>query len=497
MDNERRTVRLFGEPQSAEAYALRDYLQRSVVAFDWVELASDVDCQAQLGISDSKNVRLPVVELPDGKRLFAPTLRELAESLGWVTQPRFQEYDLSIYGAGPAGLSAAVYAASEGLRAVVIERNAVGGQAGSSSLIENYLGFPEGISGADLAELARQQAAKFGIEFLMMREGVKAEFRDNRIHVDLADGIKLVARANICATGIEWRRLGLPNESQFLGIGLYYGGGAGEAPFCSDLHVFVVGGGNSAGQAALNLAEHASKVTMIIRKNELTATLSRYLVDRILVHPKIEVRHEAEVTKLEGDEVLRRIEITNHEDGAAKWFDTSKLFVCIGGKPNTEWAKETKIVRDSSGYLVTGSDLLNQGRVPEVWPLQRLPYYLETSVPGSFAAGDVRHRAINRVASAVGEGATAVTFVHRYLMEPDSIDSSTAHCLHRVPCCLIMIKAKPSDTFDERYPARRVLSLIGDKWTPIVLYCLSGSTRRFNEMQHRIPVFQRKCSSRC
>jgi thioredoxin reductase (NADPH) len=273
-DGERRRVRLFGQPHSAEAYALRDYLQRSVVAFDWFELASDNDCQLRLGLPQLKNVRLPVVELPDGKRLFAPSLHEVANSLGWVTQPKFKEYDLSIYGAGPAGLSAAVYAASEGIRAVVIERNAVGGQAGSSSLIENYLGFPEGISGAELAERARQQAAKFGIEFLMMREGVKAVFHGDRIHVDLADGSKLVARANICATGIEWRRLGVPDEAKFLGLGLYYGGGASEAPFCANQHVFVVGGGNAAGQAVMNLTNYATRVTMIVR-NSITLPLPR------------------------------------------------------------------------------------------------------------------------------------------------------------------------------------------------------------------------------
>jgi thioredoxin reductase (NADPH) len=299
----------------------------------------------------------------------------------------------------------------------VIERDAVGGQAGSSSLIENYLGFPDGISGAELAERARQQASKFGIEFLMMREGVKAVFHDDRIHVDLADGSKLVARANICATGIEWRRLDIPDEAKFLGLGLYYGGGASEAPFCANQHVVVVGGGNSAGQAVMNLANYATKVTMIVRNKALTATLSRYLVDRILANPTVEVRYETEVTKLEGDNILRRIEITNRQEGKVERIDTSKLFVCIGGKPNTEWAKDTEIVRDGAGYIVTGPDLLDQGRPPECWKLKRMPYYLETSVPGSFAAGDVRHRAVNRVASAVGEGAMAVTFIHRYLTE--------------------------------------------------------------------------------
>lgn len=417
-EEKRRHVKLFGEPQSADAYAIRDYLQRSVVAFDWIEIGSDADCRQHLGLPAVRNVRLPVLELPDGRRLFGPSLVEVAASLGWVSQPRLREYDLSIYGAGPAGLSAAVYAASEGLRTVVIERNAVGGQAGSSSLIENYLGFPDGISGAELAERARQQALKFGAEFLMLREGVKADFHDNRIHVDLADGSKLVARANICATGVEWRKLGLPNEQHYLGRGLYYGGGASEAPFCGQQHVVVVGGGNSAGQAAMHLAEHAQKVTMIVRSTALTATLSRYLVDRILANPSIEVRYESAVTELEGDEnLLRRLKITGSETGKADWIDTSKLFICIGGVPNSEWAKDTAIIRDGAGYLVTGPDLLDQGKPPNCWTLRRMPYYLETSVPGSFAAGDVRHRTVKRVASAVGEGAMALTFVHRYLTE--------------------------------------------------------------------------------
>jgi thioredoxin reductase (NADPH) len=340
-EEKRRHVKLFGEPQSADAYAIRDYLQRSVVAFDWIEIESDADCRQHLGFPAVRDVRLPVLELPDGRRLFAPSLVEVAASLGWVSQPRLREYDLSIYGAGRAGLSAAVYAASEGLHTVVIERNAVGGQAGSSSLIENYLGFPEGISGAELAERARQRALKFGAEFLMLREGVKAEFHDNRIHVDLADGgLKLVARANICTTGVEWRKLGLPNEDQCVGRGLYYGGGASEAPFCGQQHVVVVGGGNSAGQATMHLADHAKKVTIIVRNSALTATLSRYLVDRILAKPNIEVRYECAVSKLEGDErLLRRVEVTENKTGKADWSDTNKLFICIGGVPNTEWAK--------------------------------------------------------------------------------------------------------------------------------------------------------------
>lgn len=410
-------VRLFGQPNSAQAYEIRDFLNRSVVEYDWIELNCDADCYKELGLSSLDQIRLPVVELPDGTQMFAPTIREIAQCLGWVTQPKYKEYDLSIYGAGPAGLSAAVYAASEGLRTVLIERHAIGGQAGTSSLIENYMGFPEGISGADLAERARQQAVKFGVEVLLLREGILAEFKQNRIYVDMLDGSKMIARANICATGVEYRRLNLQREDQFLNVGLFYGAGASEAAMCKDEHIFVVGGGNSAGQAVMYFSHYAKKVTMLIRGNNLGATLSQYLINRITNTSNIEVAFNTQVTALDGDTCLRQIEITNCRDGSVQKVDTGRLFICIGGVPNTEWAKHTNIIRDRSGYLVTGSDLLKDGHTPENWTLERTPFFLETSVPGSFAAGDVRHGSIKRVASAVGEGAMAVTLVHKYLEE--------------------------------------------------------------------------------
>lgn len=412
---QQKKVRLYGQPNSAAAYEIRDFLNRTVVEFDWIELTGDADCDRELKLPSLNDIRLPVVELPDGIQLFAPTIREIAQHLGWVAQPKFKEYDLSIYGAGPAGLSAAVYAASEGLRTVLIERHAVGGQAGTSSLIENYMGFPDGISRADLAERARQQAVKFGIELLLLREGVKSEFRDNRIYTDLADGSKMIARANICATGIEYRRLNLPNEDQFLKVGLFYGAGASEAPLCGGEHVFIVGGGNSAGQAAMYLSRYAEKVTLLIRGDTLAATLSQYLIKRIADQSNIEVIFQAQVTGLAGDTSLHQIEVTHCVDQSVQKIDTRRLFVCIGGAPNTEWAKDTDIIRDQAGYLVTGSDLLKEGRLPECWTIERDPFFLETSVPGSFAAGDVRHNSVKRVASSVGEGAMAVTFVHRYL----------------------------------------------------------------------------------
>lgn len=412
-----RVVRLFGNRDSSEAWEIRDFLKRSVVEFEWIELAGDDDCRRELSLPRLDNVRLPIVELPDGERLYSPSLRDVAARLGFISKPKLREYDVSIYGAGPAGLSAAVYAASEGLSTVLIERSAVGGQAGTTSMIENYMGFPDGINGADLAERARQQAVKFGVELLMMQEGMKSEFHDKRIWTDLADGGKMVARANICATGVEWRRLNLANEDRLLGRGLYYGAGASEAPLCGGENVVVIGGGNSAGQAVMHLAAHANCVTMLVRDRALAATMSSYLSDRILSAPNVQVRYDAEITGLDGDDALDRIQVRARSTGESEWVATPRLFVAIGGVPNTEWAIDTPIIRDPGGYLVTGPDLLSNGRSPDCWPLERAPYFVETSVPGSFAAGDVRARSIKRVATAAGEGAMAIAFVHRYLEE--------------------------------------------------------------------------------
>jgi thioredoxin reductase (NADPH) len=411
-----KVVRVLGMSHSKEAYAIRDFLARGVVAYEWVEVASDSDCVRELGIPGFHDIGWPVVVFPDGSMLHAPTLVDIAAKLGWVSRPRYLEYDLSIYGAGPAGLSAAVYAASEGLRAVVIERAAVGGQAGTSSLIENYMGFPNGIAGAELAERARQQAVKFGVELLMMREGVHATFVNGKIEVNLADGSLLTARANICATGIEYRNLGIPDEQRLLNCGLFYGAGASEAPMCTGKKVFIVGGGNSAGQAAMNFARTAESVTLIVRGPSLAATLSHYLLDRIARTNNVSVVFESAVSDLYGDTELEALQLTNMA-GKTEVVPADRLFICIGGAPNTEWAKDTTIVRDRNGYLVTGSDLSEFPQFDKCWPLKRRPYFLETSVPGSFAAGDVRYGSVKRVASAVGEGAMAVTFVHRYLAE--------------------------------------------------------------------------------
>jgi thioredoxin reductase (NADPH) len=392
-------VEVTGMPGSPEGFAIRDFLHRSGIPYTWKEQSGNLVCQ-----------------FADGTWLENPTVRQLAEKLDWFRSPSRSEYDLAIYGAGPAGLSAAVYGASEGLTTVLIERAVVGGQASSSPLIENYLGFPNGLSGAELAIRARNQAIKFGAEILLLREGVGGEIQPGKIVGYLADGTRIGARATVCATGIQYRRLNLPNEDRLVGRGVYYGAGASVAPSCVNEIVFIVGGGNSGAQAALHFARFAKHVGIVIRGDSLKASVSQYLVNRIRNEPTIEVIPNTDVAALLGDEVLDSILLVNNKTGEQRREETHWLFVCIGGLPNTEWAKGRGIVRDDAGYLVTGPDLHN-GHALKGWPLDREPYHLETSVPGVFAAGDVRHDSIKRVATAIGEGAMAVALVHRYLSQ--------------------------------------------------------------------------------
>jgi thioredoxin reductase (NADPH) len=419
-------VKLFGKRGSAEAHLIRDFLHRCDVPYEWIELKNDAltndvlnnDARAQPeaqaeGLSDR---RLPICVFADGTRMEHPTIRQVSEKLGLFHNPSRSEYDLSIYGAGPAGISAAVYGASEGLKTVLIERFAVGGQAATSPRIENYLGFPEGIAGAELALRGRDQACRFGAEILLLREGVRGEFLPGRGIGYLSDGTKIIARASICATGVEYRRLNLPNEEKFREAGVYYGAGASEATLCSASdNVFIVGGGNSGAQAAMHFARYTTKVTMVVRDSSLKKSVSQYLIDRIRSCPHVRVLLRTEVIALQGDDVLSSITLRDDRTGKEWTESTNWLFLCLGGLPNTEWAQEVGIVRDEAGYLVTGPDLIKNGSRPENWKLDRDPYYMETNIPGVFAAGDVRHGSIKRCASAVGEGAMAVTFVHRYI----------------------------------------------------------------------------------
>jgi thioredoxin reductase (NADPH) len=408
-------VRIVGAPANARAWEIRDFLHRSDVPFEYVECHTDLDAREKAGVPSVRDSRMPVCFFSDGTVLYCPTVRQITEKLGWFANPSRQEYDLAIYGAGPAGLSAAVYAAADGLTVVLLERWAVGGQAGSTSRIENYLGFPGGISGNQLAERAREQAIKFGVELLLAREGVKAEFPAGKGVGYLEDGTRITARASICATGVDYRRLGLPRENELLGAGVYYGAGASEATLTRGEDVYVVGGGNSAGQAVMHFAGQARRIVLVVRDASLEDTMSAYLIERIRAQPNVEILLCHEVVALEGDELLEATTLRNRTTGEERKASTHWLFICIGGVPQTAWAIEAGVMRDEQGYLVTGPDLMHDGTRPERWPLRREPFFLETNVPGVFAAGDVRHGSVKRCASAVGEGAMAVAFVHRHL----------------------------------------------------------------------------------
>lgn len=415
-------VRLFGPASSPSAYRLRDFLQRSGVQFDWTELQSSEDARLLAGIEGLADEHLPVCKLAGGSILFNPSVHDLASALEWFEVPKLRAYDLIIYGAGPAGLSAAVYGASEGLRTLVIERSAVGGQAASSSKIENYLGFPEGISGWELASRARRQAQRLGAEIIITEEAVTSN--DGGLgRTELASGVHIESRATIIATGVDYTRLRLDGEDRLLNRGLYYGAGSSEAKLCTG-HVFIVGGGNSAGQAALNFADHASQVTMLIRGDSLKETLSTYLADRIMQSPKIDVRPRTVLTKLIGTESVERIEFISGDSGACVSAQTQRVFVCIGGTPRTALAGSKSIQIDQAGYILTGSDLVLEELDTRLWSKRRPPLHMETSRPGMFAAGDVRHNSVKRCATAVGDGAAAVAMVHEFLSTVNTAQTS-------------------------------------------------------------------------
>lgn len=407
-------VTIVGHRGCALAWAIRDFLHRSGVPFRWVDAESDAARIALAG-TQLEDSRLPACIFADGTRMERPSVRRITEKLGWFHDPARTEYDVAIYGAGPAGLSAAVYAAADGMKTVVVERWAVGGQAGSSSRIENYLGFPQGIAGADLFQRAREQAQRFGAEILIAREGVRAEFPAGKGLGYLEDGTRVVSRACICATGVTYRRLRIPNENRFLGAGLYYGAGASEAALTRGDDVVVVGGGNSAAQAVMHFAAVARTVSLVLRERELGESMSAYLAARIAAAPNVETLPCCELVALHGDGMLDAVTIRNRDTGHERVVRTRWLFVCIGGEPQTAWADAAGVRRDENGYLLTGPDLAAPGGKAAGWPLDRAPFYLETSMPGVFAAGDVRHGSVKRCASAVGEGAMAVAFVARYL----------------------------------------------------------------------------------
>lgn len=410
-------IRLLGTRWSARAYELRDFLARNHVPYQWVDVEQNTDdttIQALLKTENGDSQALPLMVFPDGTRLCDPAPLAIAQKIGLRTHADVDFYDLAIIGGGPAGLAAAVYGASEGLRTVMIEREAPGGQAGLSSRIENYLGFPAGLSGQDLARRAVVQATRFGVEILAPQEAVGVRVEGPYRIVELADGSRISCHVLLLAMGVQWRNLGVPGEEQLRGAGVYYGGGMTEALSCKGETVYVVGGANSAGQAAINFSRYAGKVVMVVRRESLAATMSQYLIDQIKKTPNIEVWPETEVLEVRGDNHLEEISMRCARTGTVERYPAGSLFIYIGAMPRTDWLGSV-IQRDARGFILSGPDLIKEGKKPAGWPLEREPGLLETSVPGVFVVGDVRHGSVKRVASGVGEGAVAVQFIHQYL----------------------------------------------------------------------------------
>jgi thioredoxin reductase (NADPH) len=402
---------------SAEAYRIRDFLSRNGRPYEWVDATNGERVREILGSSSVTQGALPICILPDGRRLSPATVEQVAAGLGMVSGPLRSEYDLAIVGAGPAGLAAAVYAASEGLRTVVVEAVAPGGQAGTTSMIENYLGFPNGISGSELATRAVAQARRFGAEILLARPLIGISSETGGFRARLSDKTTVFGRTLLLASGVEWRRLEIPRVDELLGAGVYYGAGPSEALGCLGAHVVVVGGGNSAGQAAVRFSRYAVSVTLLVRGPDIGASMSKYLVDTIADIPNVEVRTNSQIVGVTADDRLREILVTSPDGQQATAQRADALFICIGGVPRTDAIRGTGILIDEHGYLPTGSGLSFFSQVGETWDLSRPPLPLETNIPGVFAAGDVRSGSTKRCAAAVGEGSMSVALVHQRLTE--------------------------------------------------------------------------------
>jgi thioredoxin reductase (NADPH) len=395
---------------------LRDFLARNHVPYQWIDVelsANDPDTRLLLEALGPEAANLPVVLFPDGTKLLESVPAEVAQKVGLRTRAQTNFYDLAIVGGGPAGLAAAVYGASEGLHTVIIEREAPGGQAGMSSRIENYLGFPAGLSGADLARRAVVQAQRFGVEILS-QEAVAVRMEGPYRILKLLDGNEISCHALMIATGVQWRRLEVPGIDRLQGAGIYYGGGATEALSCKGEMVYVVGGANSAGQAAMNFARYADRVVLLVRGESLSSTMSQYLIDQIEQTANIQLWTHAGVAEAHGETHLEEISVLCSDTGKIERVPASAMFIFIGASPRTDWLAGM-VERDERGFLLTGPDLIRDGQGTKGWTLDRDPFLLETNVPGIFAVGDVRHGSIKRVASGVGEGSVAVQFIHQYL----------------------------------------------------------------------------------
>ena len=410
-------IRVLGTRWSPRSYELRDFLARNHVPYQWIDVetsANDPETKRLVGALGDEATSLPVVLFPDGTKLLESLPADVAQKVGLRTRAQTSFYDLAIVGGGPAGLAAAVYGASEGLHTVMIEREAPGGQAGMSSRIENYLGFPAGLSGNDLARRAVVQAQRFGVEILAPQEAVGVRTEASYRIIKLADGNEISCHALLIASGVQWRRLEAPGINRLQGAGVYYGGGATEALSCKGEEVYVIGGANSAGQAAMNFARYADRVVMVVRGASLGGTMSQYLIDQIQETPNIQVWPNAGVTEAHGDTHLEEISVLCTDSNKLERVPASAMFIFIGALPRTDWLGDL-VERDERGFLLTGPDLIREGDHPRGWTLDRDPFLLETNVPGIFAVGDVRHGSVKRVASGVGEGSVAVQFIHQYL----------------------------------------------------------------------------------
>ncbi|MGI5372167.1 FAD-dependent oxidoreductase [Streptomyces iakyrus] len=407
------STKVVGHRWSSRSSDVREFLARNQVPYRWYS-ADEPEGRRLLAAAGEDGMRLPVVITPDGTPLVEPEAVDLAARVGLATMPTADFYDLVVIGGGPAGLGAAVYGASEGLRTVLVERSATGGQAGQSSRIENYLGFPDGVSGAQLTDRARRQAAKFGAEILTAREVTALEVNGAARVVRFSDGSAVAAHSVILATGVSYRQLAAPGCEDLTGCGVYYGSALTEAPACQGQDVYIVGGANSAGQAAMYLSRGAKSVTLLVRGESLAASMSHYLIQQIEESPNIHVRARTVVEEAHGDGRLERLTLRDVDSGQTEQVDAQWVFVFIGAAPLTGWLDGT-VLRDERGFILAGPDLTADGRPPEGWELDRPPYHLETNVPGVFVAGDARSESAKRVASAVGEGAMAVMLVHRYL----------------------------------------------------------------------------------
>jgi thioredoxin reductase (NADPH) len=410
-------VRVLGTRWSQHSYAIRDFLTRNQSPYQWIDVETaeqNAEVRRLVKAVGAEPSSLPKVLFPDGSSLDDPSTAQLAEKLGLRVRPEMAFYDLVIVGGGPAGLAAAVYGASEGLRTVLVEMEAPGGQAGMSSRIENYLGFPSGLSGGDLARRAVAQARRFGVEILAPQQVAAVRVEDPSRTVKLAEGSEVGCKVLLIATGVSYRKLDVPGAERLQGSGVYYGSAMTEAMACKDEDIYIIGGANSAGQAAMYFSKYARRVVMLVRGESLSASMSQYLIDQIKNTPNIQVETRARVLEVFGDQHLEALTIHCEGTGQTERVPANSLFVFIGAEPNTNWLAGV-VDRDERGFILTGTDLVRDGKRPQGWPLARDPYWTETSVPGIFAAGDVRHGSVKRVASGVGEGSIAVQFIHQYL----------------------------------------------------------------------------------